>query len=133
MVRHEELAQIREGYEDAEEILGNRVPKHSLPKRTAGSAPKITLIVCIKRHHARFYRDVEVTPKDLANRAYEHNLTNGTVADTVAVAPNQWSFYLQSHHSRLGTARSCLYVVLEDTAGYTPMEIQTVVSQTRRS
>lgn len=127
MVRHEELRQIQEGCSDAEALL-RKGKKALLTPAVKKWAPKITLIVVVKRHHARFYPTEPVTNADKINKQFAHNLPCGTVADTVVVTPTQWSFYLQSHHSGLGTARSALYVVLEDTAEYKPRELQMVVS-----
>lgn len=86
--------------------------------------PKITLLVVTKRHHARFLPDKSVAP----GGAGDTNLGCGTVVDTKVVAPHMWNFYLQSHHSELGTARGAHYVVIHDDAKYTNFEIQHIVS-----
>lgn len=127
MVRHEELSQIREGCSDAEALL-RKGKKALITKSVPKWVPKITLIVVIKRHHARFYPAGWVSEEGRTDKKTVHNLPCGTVADTVVVTPNHWSFYLQSHYSGLGTARSALYVVLEDTADYKPRDLQMVVS-----
>lgn len=118
MVSHEELPQIRNACEEiAEEIEGAKHWK-----------PKITLLVVTKRHHARFFP----VPTDQAGvnpgEDNDINLKCGTVADTKVVAPHMWNFYLQSHHSKLGTARGAHYVVICDDVGYTSWEIQHIVS-----
>ena len=108
MVRLAELPQIREAIESV---------KRSNPEWTRLCS--ITLVVVGKRHHARFY------PKMPTNKS--GNLEPGTIVDTVIVAPSQFSFYLQSHDSPLGTARSAHYVVLENESGYTGHDLQRVV------
>ncbi|CAG8961370.1 hypothetical protein HYFRA_00013831 [Hymenoscyphus fraxineus] len=105
MVFAEELPQIQLG---AQRAVGNQQ-----------SRPKITLLVVGKRHHTRFF------PYD---RYKEENLTAGLVIDHTVVNPQHFNFYLQSHNSPLGTARSAHYVVIENESGYTPHELQEVTN-----
>lgn len=110
MVRHHEKQQIFDGCSDAYmELKQDKTIKTSaLPKAVKGEKwkPKLTLIVAIKRHHARFY-PLNLEPGD-------PNLGAGTIVDSVVVTPNHFSFYLQSHCSPLGTAKSTQYVVIYD-------------------
>ncbi|TVY43663.1 Protein argonaute [Lachnellula occidentalis] len=87
--------------------------------RTGETVPLITLVVVGKRHHTRFYFD------DLNQR---QNLDAGLVVDTDVIAPKQFNFYLQSHGSPIGTARSGHYVVLENGSGYTADELQGITN-----
>ncbi|TGO65639.1 hypothetical protein BELL_1003g00030 [Botrytis elliptica] len=80
--------------------------------------PKITLLVVGKRHHTRFF------PKLAKNDQYNNNLSSGLVIDSGVVTPNHFSFYLQSHDSALGTARSAHYIVIINESDYTPEQIQ---------
>lgn len=127
MVRHHEKQQILDGCSDAYSEL-KRDPENkrsgALPavaKRNTWK-PKLTLIVAIKRHHARFYPQTVV--------AKDPNLGAGTIVDSVVVTPNHFSFYLQSHSSPLGTARSTQYVVIHDDMKYreNPQNIMNIVS-----
>ncbi|TVY15724.1 Protein argonaute 1A [Lachnellula arida] len=77
--------------------------------------PRITLVIVGKRHHSRFYG---WNPRDTAN------LNAGLVVDRDVIAPKQFNFYLQSHGSPLGTARSAHYVVLENGIGYNANQLQ---------
>lgn len=106
MVRTEELPQIREACKEV------------------GANCKITLVVVGKRHHARFY-----PVKDGPTKS-ECNVKAGSVVQSVVTAPRQFSFYLQSHDSPIGTARTAHYVVLENESGYTETQLQQVVSVT---
>ncbi|KAF4637076.1 hypothetical protein G7Y89_g1029 [Cudoniella acicularis] len=99
-VRAEELPQIQDA-----------CTKYFLQIREDGNAgippkakwePKITLFVVTKRHHSRFY---EVKG--------DENVEPGTIVDTEIIPPSQTDFYLQSHASPKGTARSAHYMALE--------------------
>lgn len=111
MVRKEELPQI--------EGACRRVL--AMPGGNKLTMPLITLVVVGKRHHARFYPKVEPEDKN-------KNLPSGTVVDKALVAPKQFNFYLQSHDSPLGTARSAHYVVIENQSNYKAEQLQHVVS-----
>lgn len=85
--------------------------------------PKITVIIVGKRHHTRFYPN-PAKPRE----SRKPNLEAGLVVDNHIVHPKQFSFYLQSHSSPQGTARSGHYVVIYDTYNYSPAVIQDIVS-----
>ncbi|KAF7879476.1 hypothetical protein EAF04_000672 [Stromatinia cepivora] len=80
--------------------------------------PKITLLVVGKRHHTRFF------PREKKGEKYNRNLESGLLIDTGVVTPNHFSFYLQSHDSALGTAKSAHYIVITNESNYTPEHIQ---------
>ncbi|KAF8848371.1 Piwi-domain-containing protein [Acephala macrosclerotiorum] len=122
MVRHEELKQIKDGclsyFESARKTVGLSIPS------TFKWNPKITLLVVTKRHHARFFPKVGSTDgnADLC----KGNLRPGTLADSKVVTPNQIEFYLQSHQSPKGTAKSSHYVVIEDEKKYKIKDLQEI-------
>lgn len=127
MVRHHETQQIFDGCSDAYTEMKRHLEKNRLKtllKVPSGEKwkPKLTLIVAIKRHHTRFY------PLTLVDG--DPNLNAGTIIDSIVVTPNHFSFYLQSHCSPLGTARSTQYVVVYDDLDYksTPQNIMNIVS-----
>lgn len=74
-----------------------------------GKLPKISIIVCGKRHHTRFYPTRE---EDAAGK--QMNTPNGTVVDRGVTMEKGWDFYLQAHFALQGTARPAHYVVVYD-------------------
>lgn len=127
MALHEEMRQIRSACEKYDKTLRSQQKSFFLNPKKDVWIPKITIIVVTKRHHARFYPKQDAYPPDIGTKE-DKNLSAGTVVDTDVVTPNHWSFYLQSHASGLGTARSAHHIVLRDEAGYTPTELQKIVS-----
>ena len=113
MVKLRELPLIHQGCKAAGRAFG----------RGPDWLPHITLIVVGKRHHARFYSDQPEPP-----RRAEANLFSGLVVDRVVTSPGKADFYLQSHDSALGTARSAHYIVIENGSNYNMDEIQELVS-----
>ena len=53
--------------------------------------PKLTIVICGKRHHTRFF------PMDPAHAAQDGNPKPGTVVDRGATAVYEYDFYLQAH------------------------------------
>jgi hypothetical protein len=118
MVREAELPQIRSACDNL---------------RLQGT--KITLVIVGKRHHTRFYPiDGSRTPdkKDRGSTTMK-NLPAGSIVSSKIVAPRQFSYYLQSHDSPIGTARSAHYVVLENGSGYNADDLQRIVSSQSRT
>lgn len=75
---------------------------------TKQSFPKITIIICGKRHHTRFY------PVSTENADRSSNCEPGTVVDRGVTEVRNWDFFLQPHACLQGTARSCHYYVILD-------------------
>jgi eukaryotic translation initiation factor 2C len=125
MVLFEEKDQILDGCQEAFKEL--RRDKNNRIKTSDKWAPKLTLLVVTKRHHARFFPSKEVTAGD---KKVDINLTLGQVIETTVVDPVNQDFYLQSHHSALGTARSSHYVVIHNDSKYDLLELQQIVSRT---
>ncbi|KAG4441773.1 hypothetical protein IFR05_002764 [Cadophora sp. M221] len=122
MVRYQELPQISEGCSDAlKEIRAGGPHSHNIPEKFKYK-PDITLMVITKRHHARVY-DWRTDQSTTANLPPE------TLVDSDVVTPNHVSFYLQSHASPKGTARSAHYVVLEDTCKYDMKKLQDMTNK----
>ncbi|KAF7897184.1 hypothetical protein EAF00_005412 [Botryotinia globosa] len=107
-------------------VVNDEIPLIKAGCRAAGArgekgdnwCPKITLLVVGKRHHTRFF------PKLAKNDDFNNNLPSGLVIDSGVITPNHFSFYLQSHDSALGTARSAHYIVIINESDYTPESIQ---------
>lgn len=75
---------------------------------TKGGWPKISIIVCGKRHHTRFF------PVNEANADRSANCEPGTCVDRGITETRVWDFFLQPHACLQGTARPCHYVVILD-------------------
>nr|XP_019005135.1 uncharacterized protein I203_01979 [Kwoniella mangroviensis CBS 8507]OCF68596.1 hypothetical protein I203_01979 [Kwoniella mangroviensis CBS 8507] len=80
--------------------------------------PKITLVICAKRHHMRFFAE------DRRDTDKTGNLLAGTVVDTDVTHPFAFDFYLQSHAGLQGTARPTHYVVVIDENNFTADRMQ---------
>ncbi|KAL8678033.1 MAG: hypothetical protein Q9186_005602 [Xanthomendoza sp. 1 TL-2023] len=76
-----------------------------------GKGPKISIIVCGKRHHTRFY------PTNTQNTDRSTNSKNGTVVDRGVTMEMGWDFFLQAHTALKGTAKPTHYVVILDENG----------------
>ncbi|KAJ7152964.1 argonaute-like protein [Mycena filopes] len=98
IVIREEKAQILEAF-------------HKLSTAARGSKayrPLLSIVICGKRHHARFYP----TSSDLADR--NGNTRPGTVVDKGVIAVFDFAFYLQAHAGLQGTVRPTHYTVVYD-------------------
>lgn len=94
MVLHEELKEIIAGC--------NAIKEYN------GKLPKLTVIVCGKRHHVRFY------PTQMKDQDRTHNPINGSVVDRGVTRPIYWDFYLQAQTPLQGSARPAHYIVIHD-------------------
>jgi eukaryotic translation initiation factor 2C len=61
--------------------------------------PKVTFVVCAKRHNMRFFA---INQQDQDRTG---NLPAGTVVDSAVTHPFAFDFYLQAHAGLQGTAR----------------------------
>ena len=80
--------------------------------------PKLTIVICGKRHHTRFF------PTDAAHAAPDGNPRPGTVVDRGTAAIYEYDFYLQAHGGRQGTARPTHYYVVHDEIGLGADQLQ---------
>ncbi|GAA6005920.1 hypothetical protein JCM10207_007275 [Rhodosporidiobolus poonsookiae] len=83
--------------------------------------PKITYIVCAKRHHISMY------PADGQGSDRTGNVKAGTTLDQGITSPFLFDWYCQSHGSLLGTSRSAHYTVLADDARFSADQLQQLV------
>jgi eukaryotic translation initiation factor 2C len=129
MVLHEKLDQINDGCQAA---LGWLQEKSQIKTSSISPKlqwkPKLALIIVTKRHHARLYPKADITDLKQIGTDADDNLQGGMVADNGIVTPTHFSFYLQSHYSPLGTARSSYYHVIFDECKYGMRELQNIVS-----
>jgi hypothetical protein len=153
MVFLDELPQVEAGCAAAARVLAK---KNGNVK--ASWVPGITLLVVGKRHHTRFFPTL-TTPQIQEDKVMqagrdrvaeadsrkgpaekkrappkkhcEKNLKPGLVIDHTIVDATRFSFFLQSHESPLGTAKSGHYIVLQNTSNYTSAALEEVVSMLR--
>jgi hypothetical protein len=93
----EELPQILDSFK-----------KLNTKEKSAPYQPKLTIIICGKRHHARFY------PTDRPNADRNGNTKPGTVLDKGITEVFGFDFYLQAHAGLQGTVRPTHYTVVYD-------------------
>lgn len=75
---------------------------------TKKGLPKISIIVCGKRHHTRFY------PTTTGDADRKGNCQPGTIVDRGVTEVRFWDFFVQSHACIQGTARPGHYYVVLD-------------------
>ncbi|KAF5345034.1 hypothetical protein D9758_010462 [Tetrapyrgos nigripes] len=80
--------------------------------------PQISIIVCGKRHHAKFFP----TTSEFADR--NGNTRPGTVVDKGITGVFDFDFYLQAHAGIQGHVKSTHYIVIYDGTGFSADEIQ---------
>ena len=84
--------------------------KRACRKLSDSYRPKITMIVCQKRHHARLFCQNE---RDADGKS--QNIPAGTIVDSVITHPVEFDFYLCSHAGIQGTSRPTHYHCLYNT------------------
>ncbi|KAH9848679.1 argonaute-like protein [Lenzites betulinus] len=82
--------------------------------------PKLTIVICGKRHHTRFF------PTEAACADEEGRPKPGTVVERGVTAVYEYDFFLQSHKGLQGTGspRPTHYYVIHDEIGIGPDELQ---------
>lgn len=78
----------------------------------------LSIIVCGKRHHARFFS----TNSEHADK--NGNTLPGTVVDKGVTSVLDFDFYLQAHAGLQGSVKSTHYVVLYDESSLTADQVQ---------
>ncbi|GAA5971083.1 hypothetical protein JCM11641_004137 [Rhodosporidiobolus odoratus] len=84
--------------------------------------PKLTYVVCAKRHHVRFF------VKDPKDGDRTGNLPPGVVVDTAVTHPYAFDFYLQAHAGLKGTAKPTRYICLPDENGFGSDQLEKLVN-----
>ncbi|TCD61374.1 hypothetical protein EIP91_008543 [Steccherinum ochraceum] len=80
--------------------------------------PKLTIVICGKRHHTRFF------PTEAENADRDGNPRPGTVVDRGITAVYEFDFFLQAHGGLQGTTRPTHYYVVHDEIGFKADELQ---------
>ncbi|KAF9074291.1 Piwi domain-containing protein [Rhodocollybia butyracea] len=106
-VLNEELPQIRKAFQ-----------KFSTGQRKTPYKPLLSIVICGKRHHARFF------PTDSAHADRNGNTRPGTVVDRGVTAVFEYDFYLQAHAGLQGSVKATHYTVIYDETLLTADEIQ---------
>lgn len=88
-----------------------------------GGLPRISIVVCGKRHHTRFYPTKD---EDADNK--QKNPPNGTVVDRGITMEKGWDFFMQAHFCLQGTARPTHYVVIYDKNDMDADKMEALVS-----
>lgn len=88
-----------------------------------GYEPKITFIVCQKRHHTRLF---PTNPRDAGKG---NNVPPGTIVEKEITHSTEFDFYLCSHAAIQGTSRPCHYHILWDDNDFTADDLQTLTYQ----
>src|SRR4051812_28166459 len=80
--------------------------------------PQLTIVICGKRHHTRFY------PTDAQGADHLGNPRPGTVVDQGVTAVYAFDFFLQAHGGLQGTTRPTHYYVVHDEIKFQADELQ---------
>ncbi|KAI0080425.1 argonaute-like protein [Panus rudis PR-1116 ss-1] len=84
--------------------------------------PKLTIVVCGKRHHTRFY------PSESQHADRDGNPRPGTVVDRGITAVYDYDFFLQAHGGLQGTTRPTHYYVVHDEMKLSPDVLQSLTN-----
>ncbi|KAF9555709.1 argonaute-like protein [Agrocybe pediades] len=103
--------------EELPQIL-NAFKKLNTGGRKTVYKPQLSIIICGKRHNARFYP----TNSQYADR--NGNTRPGTVVDKGITGVFDYDFYLQAHAGLQGTVKATHYTVVYDEIGLSADEIQ---------
>lgn len=80
--------------------------------------PLLTIVICGKRHHTRFY------PTEPGDGDHNGNPKPGTVVDRGVTSVYHFDFFLQAHGGLQGTTRPTHYYVVHDEIGFNADPLQ---------
>ncbi|KAI0828161.1 Piwi domain-containing protein [Trametes gibbosa] len=108
-------------------VLNEEMPEIKKAFARLGTAqrpysPKLTIVICGKRHHTRFF------PTDTGGADEEGRPKPGTVVDRGVTAVYEYDFFLQAHKGLQGTgsSRPTHYYVVHDEIGIGADALQTL-------
>ncbi|KAI9432931.1 argonaute-like protein [Lactarius indigo] len=84
--------------------------------------PKLTVVVCGKRHHTRFY------PTEAISADHNGNPKPGTIVDRGVTAIYEYDFFLQAHGGLQGTTRPTHYYVVCNEMDLNADDLQTLTN-----
>ncbi|GMR63314.1 hypothetical protein PMAYCL1PPCAC_33509, partial [Pristionchus mayeri] len=103
--------------------LGEEVPlMKALLAKNGAKDVKVTYIVVQKEHNIRLM-PVHIDPRE---KPTQQNITSGVVVDQEITHPRYREFFLNSHITLQGTARTPRYTVLCDDGNISMNELQSV-------
>ncbi|KAH8104896.1 Piwi domain-containing protein [Phellopilus nigrolimitatus] len=117
----ERVVVFRDGVSEGQfdQVLIHELPEIRAALRSfKGKTPKLTIAICGKRHHTRFYP----TKPEQADKT--SNTKAGTLVDQGVTAVYNFDFYLQAHAGLQGTVRPTHYTVIFDESRFPADEIQ---------
>jgi len=88
--------------------------------------PLVTVTICSKRHHHRFFP----TPQDRDAADRNGNVKAGTLVERDITHPTEYDFYLNAHSAIQGTARPVHYHVIHDENELSVDDFQRLVYNT---
>lgn len=121
-VKNQELPRIRKAFHAAVKMLKSK----GMIKDDDATVPRITAVICVKRHSVRFYP--QYFPNTPGQQFIKGNCDPGTLVDDVVTSPYYMDFYLQSHKPLQGTAKPAHYFVIENEMGMSEQNIRQLVS-----
>jgi hypothetical protein len=130
----DEIIVFRDGVSEGQFNLVNQIEFGLMQKAFdkvygPGKHPKVSIIICGKRHHTRFY-PTKVEDSDAAGGRGSHNPAPGLVVDRhiTGYGENAFDLYLQPHKALQGTAKPCHYIVIKNETGMKAADLEKTVS-----
>lgn len=121
----EKIIVFRDGVSEGQYavVIDEELPKIISACKKAGGAgptyrPQISIVICGKRHHARF------PATNAGDTDRSGNTVPGTIVDQGVTNIFTFDFYLQAHAGLQGTVRPTHYVVIYDESRFGVDEIQ---------
>ncbi|TGZ81202.1 Piwi-domain-containing protein [Ascodesmis nigricans] len=124
-VKPRQIVYFRDGVSEGEydKIVSEEIRdiRQACDQLESGYRPKITAIVCSKRHHFRFF------PVDNFAHDQNRNPVPGVLIDRDITHPRQYDFYLNSHKALQGTCRPVHYHVVHDEIQWPVERLQSLI------
>ncbi|KAI0291922.1 Piwi domain-containing protein [Multifurca ochricompacta] len=121
----ERMIVFRDGVSEGQydEVLKEELPQFFAAFQTVDAKnskyhPTLSIIICGKRHHARFFAT------DSKHADKNGNTLAGTVVDKGVTSVLDFDFYLQAHAGLQGSVKSTHYVMLYDESALGPDDVQ---------
>jgi len=105
-----------------EELPGMKAAFRKFDTAQKPYLPRLTIVICGKRHHTRFYPTNEAEADDKGNPR------PGTVVDRGVTSVYNFDFFLQAHGGLQGTTRPTHYYVVHDELGFKADTLQTLTN-----
>ncbi|BEI84075.1 hypothetical protein CcaverHIS002_0406790 [Cutaneotrichosporon cavernicola] len=127
-IKPDRILFFRDGVSEGQYMAVTKMEVEAVKKAAASFGdpkyrPKITFVVCAKRHNMRFF---SMSQKDQDRTG---NLKAGFVVDQRVTHPFAFDFYLQAHAGLQGTARPTHYIVLIDENGFNADKMQNLCNR----